>query len=79
MFSLGSGHIIGLFVSFVPMESAEALIIYASLGFCIAPGYSIYGFCIGYILFIVLWDITQVAYLQLLTCKEPPQDCVEDQ
>jgi len=37
----------------------------------------IYGFCIGFILFIVLWDIMHAAVLQLLACKEPPCDGVE--
>jgi hypothetical protein len=46
--------------------------------------YFIYGFCtglifIGFGLFIVLWDITQAAFLQLLVCKEPPCDGVEAQ
>ena len=39
--------------------------------------YFIYGICIGYILFIVLWDIVHAAFLQLLGCKEPPCDGVE--
>ena len=39
--------------------------------------YSLYGFCIGFILFIVLWDIMHAAFLQLLACKEPPCDVVE--
>jgi hypothetical protein len=46
--------------------------------------YFIYGFCtgfmiIGFSLFIVLWDITHAAFLQLLACKECPGDSVEDQ
>jgi len=41
--------------------------------------HSIYWLWIGFILFIVLWDITHAAFLQLLACKEPPCDGVEDQ
>jgi hypothetical protein len=41
--------------------------------------YFISGFCIGYIVFIVLWDIAYAALLQLLACKEPPSDGVEAQ
>jgi hypothetical protein len=46
--------------------------------------YFIYGFCtgficIGYSLFIVLWDITHAPFLQLLACKEPLCDGFEDQ
>jgi hypothetical protein len=38
----------------------------------------IYGFIfIGFSLFIVFSDITQAAFLQLLTCKESPCDGVE--
>ena len=36
----------------------------------------IYGFCIGFILFIVLLDIAHGVFLQLLACKEPPSDGV---
>ena len=36
-------------------------------------------FCIGFIIFIVFWDITHAAFLQLLACKEPPRDSVEAQ
>jgi len=38
----------------------------------------IYGFCIGFIIFIVLWDIVHEAFLQLLACKNPPCNGVED-
>jgi len=41
--------------------------------------YFIYRFCIGFILFIVLWDIAHAVFLQLLACKEPPCDGVEAQ
>jgi len=46
--------------------------------------YFIYGFCTGFIfigfsLFIVVWDIAQAAFLQLLGCKKPPCDGVEAQ
>jgi hypothetical protein len=46
--------------------------------------YYIHGFCTGFILngfclFILLRDITQAAFLQLLTCKRPPCDDVEAQ
>jgi hypothetical protein len=46
--------------------------------------YYIYGFCIGFILigltlFIVLWNIVHAAFLELLTCKEPPCEGVEAQ
>jgi len=46
--------------------------------------YFIYGFCTGYIfigfhLFIVLWDIPHVEFLQLLACKEPSCDGFEAQ
>jgi len=37
------------------------------------------GFCIGFNLFIVLWDIAHAAFLQLLACKEPPCHGVKDQ
>ena len=30
-------------------------------------------------LFIVLWDIADAAFLQLLACKEPPCDGIEAQ
>jgi len=33
--------------------------------------YLIYGFGIGFILLIILWDITHAVFLQLLACKEP--------
>jgi len=39
--------------------------------------YFIYGFCIGFILFIVLWDMVHAAFLQLLTGKKPPSNGVE--
>jgi len=39
--------------------------------------YFIFGVCIGFILFIVLWDIAHVVFLQLLACKVPPCDGVE--
>jgi len=38
--------------------------------------YFMYRFCIGCIILIVLWDNMQVAFLQLLACKEPPCDGV---
>jgi len=41
--------------------------------------YYIYRFCIGFILFIVLWDIVHAAFLQLPACKEPPYDGVDAQ
>jgi hypothetical protein len=41
--------------------------------------YFIYRFCIGFILFIVLWDIAHAVFWQLLACKEPPCDGVEAQ
>jgi hypothetical protein len=46
--------------------------------------YFIYRFCTGFIfigfsLFIVLWDIAQAVFLQLLACKEPSCDGVEAQ
>jgi hypothetical protein len=41
--------------------------------------YFIYGFCIGFILFIVLWDIVHAVFSQLLEYKEPPGDGVEAQ
>jgi len=41
--------------------------------------YFIYGFWIGFILFIVLWEIAHAAFLQLLACKEPLCDGVEAQ
>jgi hypothetical protein len=37
----------------------------------------IYGFCICFTLFIVLWDIPHAALLQLWACKEPPCDSIE--
>jgi len=42
-------------------------------------GYYLYRFCIGFILFMVLWDIAHAAFLQLLVCKKPPCDGVEAQ
>jgi len=41
--------------------------------------YFVYGFCIGFILLIVLWDIAHEVFLQLLACKEPTCDGVEAQ
>jgi len=41
--------------------------------------YFIYGFCSGFISFIVLWDIAHAGFLQLLVFKEPPCDGVEAQ
>jgi len=41
--------------------------------------YFIYGFGIGFILFIVLRDIAHTAFLQLLACKKPPCDGIEVQ
>jgi len=41
--------------------------------------YLIHGFWICFILFIVLWDIANAVFLQLLACKEPPCDGVEAQ
>jgi len=41
--------------------------------------YFIYGFFIGFILFIVLCDIVHAAYLELLACKEPPSHGVDAQ
>jgi len=38
--------------------------------------YFIYVFCIGHILFIVLWDIVHAAFLHLLAGKEHPLDGV---
>jgi len=46
-------------------------------GFGLHRVFFIYGFCIGCILFILLWGIAHAAFLQLLVCKEPPCDCVE--
>ena len=37
----------------------------------------IYGFYIGLILIIVLWDIAHAAFLQLLACKVPSCDGVD--
>jgi hypothetical protein len=42
-------------------------------------GYFIYGFCIGSILFIVLWDMVHAAFLQRLASKEPHCSGVEAQ
>jgi len=39
--------------------------------------YLIYGFFIGFILLIVLWDIAHAESLQLLLFKKPPFDVVE--
>jgi len=39
--------------------------------------YCLYGFCVGFILFIVLWDIAHAAFVQLQACKEPPCNGVE--
>jgi len=41
--------------------------------------YSIYRFCICFILFIVSWDIAHAAFLQLPACKEPSYDGVDAQ
>jgi hypothetical protein len=38
----------------------------------------IYWFHNGFILLIVLWDIMHAAFVELLVCKEPPCDDVED-
>ena len=40
---------------------------------------SIHGFCISFILVIVLWDIAHAVFLQLLACKKPPCDGIEAQ
>jgi len=39
----------------------------------------VYRFCIGFIVFIVLWNIAHAVFLQLLACKESPCIVVEDQ
>jgi len=39
----------------------------------------LYRFLIGLNLFIVLWDIANAVFLQLLACKEPPCDGDEAQ
>ena len=46
--------------------------------------HSIHGFwtgfmCIGFSIFLVLWDIGHAACLHLLACEEPPCDCVDAQ
>jgi len=41
--------------------------------------YFIYGFCIGFILFIVLWDIVHAVFLPILACHKPPCDGVGTQ
>ena len=41
--------------------------------------YFIFGFCIGFIVFIVLGDIAHAAFLHLLACKAPLYDGVEAQ
>jgi len=41
--------------------------------------YSRYGFCIDFILCIVLWDIPHAAFLQLLGCKKLHSHGVEVQ
>lgn len=48
-------------------------------GFELLRVYLIYGFSIGFILFIVLWNIAHAVFLQLLPCKDTPCDGVEVQ
>jgi hypothetical protein len=82
-FRLGSGsclvhfHCSNLFISgidcYTGREVFGSLKVYFIHGFCT-------GFiCIGFNLFIVLWDIAHAALLQLLECTGPPCDGVEAQ
>jgi hypothetical protein len=48
-------------------------------GFGSLREYFIYGFAVGSILFMVLCNIAQAAFLQLLAYNEPPCDGVEAQ
>jgi hypothetical protein len=65
-------RVVGLFISFVLICSFQALIITRVATFLDCPGFIMY-------LLIVVLDIAQAVFLQLLACKEPPCDGVEDQ
>jgi hypothetical protein len=65
-------RVVGLFISFVLIYLAQGLIITHVARFLDCSGLLFY-------LFIVLWDIAQAVFLQLLACKEPPCDGVEAQ
>jgi hypothetical protein len=58
-----------VFVSFVVIDSCQEWIITPVARFLDRSGSNS---------FIVLWDITHAAFLQLFACKEPPCDGVED-
>jgi hypothetical protein len=80
-FGLGSGsclvhfHCSNLFISgfdyYTRHEVFGSLKVYFIYGFCTGC------ICIGFSLFIVLWDIGHTACLQLLACNKPPCDGVE--
>jgi len=56
------------------------LLLHMLRGFWIAQGLlCLWVIFIGFSLFIVVWNITHVAFLQLLAGKEPPCDCIEAQ
>jgi len=78
-----------LFVSFVLIYVFQALIITRIARFLDPSRFILFkGFVlvlfywfyfIGFILFIVLWDMVHAVFLQLLACNEPPCDGVEAQ
>ena len=73
-----------MFVSFVLIYVSQALINTRVARFLDRSRFILFiglywFYFIGFILFIVLWDIAHEVFLQLLACKEPPCDGVEAQ
>ena len=65
-------RVVGSFVSFVLIQSSQALIITQVARVLDCSRFNYYSF-------IVLWDIAHAVFLQLLACKESPCDGVEVQ
>ena len=78
VFRLGSGSCL---VQFLSSNLLISVIDYYKCRevFGLLRVYSIGGFCVGFIVFIVLWDIVHAAFVQLLACRKPPWDGVEVQ
>ena len=77
-------RVVGLVVSFVLIYLSQALNITLVTRFLDRSRFILFiglywFYFIGFILFIVLWDIAHAVFLQLLACKEPPCDGVEAQ
>ena len=64
-----SVKVVDMLVSFVLIYLAQAWIITCIMRLLDCLGFIFY-------LFIVLWDIVHVVFLQLLACKKPPCDGV---